>query len=171
MSSHLPPSQQQQSNSRLRNPIQYTMHQPKLSHVPHPVSLSHQAGPDGNVAHQDLFEGDSFTQPTFYPATGPLDDLEDVDYQTGMASYRQQQQQRSSIPYQSPPSQYSVGVEHDPWFGSPPGFGMNHPASLAMSAPANISMGTSPPSFFMPPQVSSSSGPQSFEDDYNVQIK
>ncbi|KAI8142893.1 hypothetical protein BJV82DRAFT_612643 [Fennellomyces sp. T-0311] len=160
---------QQPFRPKLHNPTQYHIQQQRQS-VPHPLSLYHpHAQDESGMASSPLDHSDEFSQSFMSPMsmTAPLDDLDDLDYQTGMNSYRhqqqrpppQQQQQRpmsiSHAQQQQSPSNFSYATMDDPWFGSPPIYSelpidmpplssssMHHhhhpPGAAAMSAPANI---------------------------------
>ncbi|KAI9248554.1 hypothetical protein BDA99DRAFT_524999 [Phascolomyces articulosus] len=117
-------------------------------------------------------DNDEFSQSFMSPLNAPLDELDDLDYQTGMNTFRQQPHRQSIGNYsmtqqqQHSPTSSSFSYAEDPWFGSPPTYSelpvdmpppssstsSHHyppapPGAAALSAPANIdyNFSTSPP--------------------------
>lgn len=180
---------------KLRNPTQYHLQQQQQQQPsPSPFYNTH-----GSPA-SDPLDYDNFSQAFMSPmsAAAPLDDLEDLDYQSGMVSYRQQHNHPHPHPNHHHPAQPHNMVHHSQGVplptassstgmpfpqGSPSNYSFagdewsyqqqqQQQQQLALSAPANMD-GHSPPGSFMPPHQfgMGASPPKSLEDDYTMQMK
>ncbi|ORZ00727.1 hypothetical protein BCR43DRAFT_485703 [Syncephalastrum racemosum] len=175
---------------KLRNPTQYHLQQ-QQQQQPSPFYNT-----NGSPA-SDPLDYDNFSQTFMSPmsAAAPLDDLEDLDYQSGMVSYRQQHNQHNhhhpqpqhmihhpqgvplptassstGMPFpQGSPSSYSFAG--DEWSYQQQQQHQQQQQQLALSAPANMDS-HSPPNSFMPPHQfgMGASPPKSLEDDYTMQM-
>ncbi|KAG2221368.1 hypothetical protein INT45_012414 [Circinella minor] len=199
--SHQQQQQQQpfQSN-KLQNPTQYHLQQQQRHSIPHPLSFyqQHQQHNDEytmassplridphNTRTNPNNTNEEFSQSFMSPLNAPLDDLEDLDYQTGMNTFRQQQHRQSVGSYsmtqqqqqqsvgsysmtqqqqqqqQHSPSSSSFSYAEDPWFGSPPTY-----SELPMDMPPPPSSSSSTSHYPQgPPGAAAMSAPANI--DYN----
>lgn len=169
------------SRAKLLNPTQYHLEQQQQQQH-NPLSLYDQELPSSSSPFVDQ---DNFSQTFLSPNATTLDELDDVDYQSGMyadstwlgaTSPPQQQQQRvQPMPMMNTHHQYPLhpfggGQGNNNTSSSPPSGGFTGP----MSAPANILSGfpiQPTPSSFANHHQQQPEMAKSLEEDYAMQMK
>lgn len=180
------------SRAKLLNPTQYHLEQQQQQQqeqhntVSHPLSLYDQELPSSSSPFVDQ---DNFSQTFLSPNATTLDELDDVDYQSGMyadstwlgatSPHQQQQQQQRVQPMPMMNTHHPpYPLHHQPFGGggtttsssSPPSGGFTGP----MSAPANILSGFPihpTPSSFANHQQHQPEMAKTLEEDYAMQMK
>lgn len=172
------------SRAKLLNPTQYHLEQQQQHNtLSHPLSLYEQELPSSSSPFVDQ---DNFSQTFLSPNATTLDELDDVDYQSGMfadstwlganttspPTQQQQQQRAQPMPMMNHHHHHHHPYPLQPFAGtSPPSAGFTGP----MSAPANILSGfpiqPTSSSFHNQQQQQQPEMAKSLEEDYAMQMK